>query len=99
MQAKQDELFGKGGSPYHITWGMVFDAIKAGELVLKEGTETCTRPYMITDDIVWPQLEAKKQALNDYAEQLEKEAQQVYDRFVFNNVDGAVEALAAFAAG
>ena len=105
LNAKQKELF--GDNPNHLkapTWGEVFAAIKAGELVLKEGTEDSTRPYMMPTDCEWPELakrqadyEANLQALRDYKVLLEQEGKRIMDSIILANVAGAVEALTAYA--
>lgn len=78
IAAKQTELFGEGG-PTSPTWGMVFAAIKAGEIVLKEGTEDLTRPYLMPSDVEWPALDAKRKELADYREMLRVERQRIVD--------------------
>jgi hypothetical protein len=105
ISAKQTELF--GDNIYHIpapTWGEVFAAIRAGELVLKEGTEDLTRPYMMPTDCEWPELarrqaefEAKQVALQAYRTQLAVERQGIMDTIVLAGVTGAAEALAGYA--
>lgn len=105
LRAKEKELFGDNSN--HIkapTWGEVFAAIKAGELVLKEGTEDSTRPYMMPDDCEWPLLEqrkvefeANKVALREYREQLAVERKRIMDSVILAGVEGAVEALNAYA--
>lgn len=105
LDAKSKELFGDNPhQPKSPTWGEVFAAIKAGELTLKEGTEDSTRPYMVPEDCEWPLLtqrieefEANKQALRDYRNELGKQRQAVMDKFMLAGVDGAADALAAFA--
>ena len=105
LRAKEKELFGE--STQHIkapTWGEVFAAIKAGELVLKEGTEDSTRPYMMPTDCEWPELakrqaefEANKVALQEYRNTLAVERKRIMDGIVLAGVEGAVEALNAYA--
>jgi hypothetical protein len=105
ISAKKKELF--GDNPHHMaapTWGQVFAAIRAGELVLKEGTEDLTRPYMMPTDCEWPELarrqaefEANQVALQEYRTQLAVERQGIMDTIVLAGVTGAVEALAGYA--
>jgi hypothetical protein len=105
ISAKQTELF--GDNPHHMsapTWGEVFAAIRAGELVLAEGTEHNTRPYMMPTDCEWPELarrqaefEANQVALQEYRAQLAVERQGIMDTIVLAGVTGAVEALAGYA--
>ena len=94
IAAKQTELFGEGG-PTSPTWGMVFAAIKAGEIVLKEGTEDLTRPYLMPSDVEWPALDAKHKALADYREMLRVERQRIMDDMMLGE---AVTGLTKFAA-
>lgn len=89
LDAKNKELFGEGG-PQQPTWGQVFAAIKAGELVLKEGTEDNTRPYMMPDDCEWPAMEAKKQALKDYREELRIERNVVLDELMLGTASSKI---------
>jgi hypothetical protein len=84
IAAKTKELFGEG-NPNQPTWGMVFAAIKAGELTLKEGTEDSTRPYLNPQDAVWPAMEAKKQELADYREQLRVKRNAVQDELMLGS--------------
>ena len=78
VRAKEVALYGKDGvtSP---TWGDVFAAIKSGEIVLKEGTETLTRPYLMPTDVEWPALAAKAAELEEYKDLLKIERQRVLD--------------------
>lgn len=96
LQAKAKELFGETGRPQQPTWGEVFAAIKAGEITLKEGTENNTRAYLNPEDVVWPAMEAKKQALCDYQGLLNLERQKAQDAVMLDN--SAQEALSKFAA-
>jgi hypothetical protein len=96
LQAKRVELYGSAGRPQSPTWKMVFDAIKAGEIILKEDAEELTRPFLMPDDVMWPAMEQKAKDLEAYADMLNREAQDVLDRFILSNVSGAVEALKAF---
>ena len=96
IRAKEVELYGENG-PQQPTWGMVFEAIKAGEIVLKEGTESLTRPYLMPTDVEWPALEQKRVDLQNYREQLARDSKAVMDKFMLAGVEGAVEALNAYA--
>jgi hypothetical protein len=96
VKAKAVELFGPSGRPQQPTWGEVFAAIKAGELTLKEGTEDNTRAYLNPEDVVWPAMEAKKQALCDYQDLVSKEKQRALDAVYLDTT--AQEALKAFEA-
>jgi hypothetical protein len=95
IKAREVELFGEGGLQ-QPTWGMVFAAIQAGEIVLKEGTENLTRPYLMPTDVEWPALDAKKQELCDYQGQLDRERQAIMDAVMLDNT--GTEALARYAA-
>ena len=95
LRAKEVELFGEGGMN-QPTWGQVFEAIKAGEITLKEGCEDLTRPYLNPSDVNWPAMEAKKQALCDYKGLLDIERQRAEDAVMLN--DAATEALNKYAA-
>lgn len=104
LTAKRTELGLDAGHPQPPTWGEVFEAIKAGECVLKEETVDLRRPYLNPDDVEWPKLaemkttyEANKQALEDYREQLQRERKKVMDKFMLAGVEGGAEALEAFA--
>lgn len=94
--AKAKELFGETGRPQQPTWGMVFEAIKAGEITLKEGMENETRPYLNPQDVVWPAMEAKKEALEAYRKQLAEEKQKATDSVMLDKT--ATEALTKFQA-
>ena len=96
IRAKEVELYGENG-PQQPTWGMVFEAIKAGEIVLKEGTESLTRPYLMPTDVEWPALEQKRVDLQKYREQLARDSKAVMDKFMLAGVEGAVEALNTYA--
>lgn len=96
VQAKAVELFGETGRPQQPTWGMVFEAIKAGEITLKEDKVDYTGPYLNPQDVVWPAMEAKKQALCDYQGVVDKEKQKALDAVYLDAT--AQEALAAFEA-
>ena len=104
LDAKRTELGLDGCGPQPPTWGEVFEAIRNGECTLKEETVDLRRPYLNPDDVTWPKLdeikatyEANKQALQDYKATLAKERQKVMDKFMLAGVDGAAEALEAFA--
>jgi hypothetical protein len=94
VEAKRVALFGEGGE-MQPTWGMVFAAIKAGDIVLKEGTETLTRPYLMPTDVEWPALEAKRAELAAYRKQVAVEKQKALDAVYLNTE--AQTALAEFA--
>lgn len=96
VNAKAVELFGETGRPQSPTWGMVFAAIKAGEITLKEGMENETRPYLNPQDVVWPAMEAKKAELEAYRATVETERQRAMDLAMLDA--GAQEALANFQA-
>ena len=103
LRAKEKELL--GDNPNHLkapTWGEVFAAIKAGELILKEGTEDNTQPYMMPTDCEWPELtkrqeayEAGKVALREYREFLNVERKNAMDAIVLGD---AVKVLKAYEA-
>jgi hypothetical protein len=97
INAKREELFGKGGNEYTVTWGEMFAAIKAGDVELKEGEEGNTNAYLLPNQVQWPARKAKVAELKAYEEQVGKESQALYDRFVFNNVSGLTDALDEFA--
>lgn len=104
LNAKRTELGLDNGGPQPPTWGEVFEAIKNGECTLKEETVDLRRAYLNPEDVVWPKLdeikaqfEANKQALKDYQAQLMTERQKVMDKFMLAGVEGAAEALEAFA--
>jgi hypothetical protein len=96
VRAKAVELFGETGRPQTPTWGMVFAAIKAGEITLKEGMENETRPYLNPQDVEWPAMEAKKAELDAYRETVRVEKQRAMDAVYLDA--GAQEALKAFEA-
>ena len=79
LQAKAVELYGPSGRPQQPTWGMVFEGIKAGEITLKEDKVDYTGPYLNPQDVEWPAMEAKKQAMEDYRQQLQAEKQSAMD--------------------
>lgn len=96
LRAKAVELFGASGRPQQPTWGQVFEAIKAGEITLKEGTENETKPYLNPEDVVWPAMEAKKVVLEAYKKQLAAERQAAEDSVMLTGA--AQEALNKYAA-
>ena len=96
VQAKAVELFGASGRPEQPTWGMVFDAIKAGEIFLKEDKVGYTGPYLNPTDVVWPAMDAKKAELEAYRETVAREKQKAMDACMLDTT--AQEALNAFAA-
>lgn len=97
LQAKAIEIFGPAGNAYRPTWGDVFEAIKNGEIVLKEGTESLTRPYLMPQDVEWPALQEKREAYDKYAKQVEQERVAAIDAAMLDNA--ALEALQKFAKG
>jgi hypothetical protein len=61
LEKRKVELFGDNPhGPRAPTWGDVFAAIRSGEIQLKEGTETLTRPYLMPQDVEWPGFERLK---------------------------------------
>ena len=96
VQAKAVELFGPTGRAQQPTWGMVFEGIKNGEITLKEDKVDYTGPYLNPQDVHWPAMEAKKQALCDYQGQVDKEKQKALDAVYLDAT--AQEALQAFEA-
>ena len=66
IQNKAVELFGPTGRPQQPTWGMVFEGIRSGEIVLKEEKRDYTGPYLNPQDVVWPAMEAKVAELDAY---------------------------------
>ena len=89
IAAKTEELFG-AGTPNQPTWGMVFAAIKAGEITLKEGAEDNTRPYLNPTDVEWPAMDAKKQELADYREELRVQRNVVQDELMLGSASASV---------
>jgi len=96
VQAKAVELFGPTGRPEQPTWGQVFEAIKAGEITLKEDKVDYTGPYLNPRDVVWPAMEAKQEALEAYRKQIAVEKQKAMDAVYLDAT--AQEALKAFEA-
>ncbi len=79
IQAKAVELFGPSGRPQQPTWGQVFEAIKAGEITLKEDKVDYTGPYLNPQDVVWPAMEAKVAELEAYRKTVGAEKQKAMD--------------------
>lgn len=96
MKAKAVELFGATGRPQQPTWGMVFEGIKSGEITLKADKVDYTGPYLNPQDVEWPAMEAKKQALCDYQGVVNAEKQKAMDAVYLD--ESAQEALKAFEA-
>ncbi len=94
MQARAVELFGPSGRPQQPTWGQVFEAIRSGEITLKEDKMDYTGPYLNPQDVVWPAMEAKKQALCDYQGVVNAEKQKAMDSVYLDS--DAQKALTAF---
>ena len=95
LQAKAVELFGASGRPQQPTWGMVFEGIRSGEIVLKEDKVDYTGPYLNPRDVVWPAMEAKTAELAAYKEQLATERKRAMDAVMLGNE--AQAQLAAYA--
>jgi hypothetical protein len=79
IQNKAVELFGPTGRPQQPTWGMVFEGIRSGEITLKEDKVDYTGPYLNPQDVVWPAMEAKVEALEAYRKQVQVEKQKAMD--------------------
>ena len=94
IQAKAVELYGPAGRPEQPTWGMVFEAIKAGEITLKEDKVDYTGPYLNPSDVVWPAMEAKQAELEAYRKGVEAEKQKAMDACMLDA--DAQKVLAAF---
>ena len=94
VQSKAVELFGPSGRPEQPTWGQVFAAIKAGEITLREDKVDYTGPYLNPTDVVWPAMEAKKEALEAYRKTVEAERQKAMDAAMLDA--DAQKALTAF---
>ena len=90
LNAKAVELYGPSGRPEQPTWGQVFAAIKAGEIVLKEGTEGNTKPYLMPQDVEWPAMEAKREQLEAYRKQLAVERKAAMDAVMLNEAAATV---------
>ncbi len=96
VQAKAVELFGASGRPQQPTWGMVFEGIRNGEITLKAEKVDYTGPYLNPQDVEWPAMEAKKEALEAYRKTVAAEKQKAMDA-VYLDAD-AQKALKAFEA-
>jgi hypothetical protein len=94
IQARAVELYGPAGRPEQPTWGQVFEAIKAGEITLKEDKVDYTGPYLNPSDVVWPAMEAKKVEMEAYRKQVEADKQKAMDAVMLDK--DAQEALASF---
>lgn len=94
IQARAVELYGPAGRPEQPTWGQVFEAIKAGEITLKEDKVDYTGPYLNPSDVVWPAMEAKKAEMEAYRKQVEADKQKAMDAVMLDK--DAQEALASF---
>jgi hypothetical protein len=79
VQSKAQALFGPTGRPQQPTWGMVFEGIRNGEIVLKEEKQDYTGPYLNPSDVVWPAMEAKVAELEAYRKTVEVERQRAED--------------------
>lgn len=96
IKAKAVELYGPSGRPEQPTWGQVFEAIKAGEITLKDEKRDYTGPYLNPQDVVWPAMEAKAVVMEAYRRQLAIEKQKAMDAVMLE--DTAQTALSNFAA-
>ncbi len=94
IQAKAQELYGPSGRPEQPTWGMVFEGIRSGEITLKEEKRDYTGAYLNPQDVVWPAMEAKKEALEAYRKQVADEKQTAMDACMLDA--DAQKALAVF---
>ncbi len=94
VRAKAVELFGPTGRPEQPTWGVVFAAIRAGEITLKEGAENETRAFLNPSDVEWPAMDAKKAELEAYRTTVEQERQKAEDSAMLDAT--AQDALAVF---
>jgi lipopolysaccharide export system protein LptA len=94
VQAKAVELFGPTGRPQQPTWGMVFEGIKSGEITLKADKMDYTGPYLNPQDVEWPAMEAKVEALEAYRKTVEAERQKAMDACMLDA--DAQKALTAF---
>ena len=79
IQNKAQELFGPTGRPQQPTWGMVFEGIRNGDITLKEEKVDYTGPYLNPQDVVWPAMEAKVEALEAYRKTVQAEKQRAMD--------------------
>ena len=82
IEARAQELFGPSGRPQQPTWGEVFEGIRTGKITLKPGSENETRAYLNPSDVEWPEMEAKKTALEDYKEMLAAERLRLTDQLM-----------------
>ena len=94
VQAKAVELFGPSGRPEQPTWGMVFEGIRSGEITLKAEKVDYTGPYLNPQDVEWPAMEAKVEALAAYRKTVEAERQKAMDACMLDA--DAQKALAEF---
>ena len=94
VQAKAVELFGASGRPQQPTWGMVFEGIKSGEITLKADKVDYTGPYLNPQDVEWPAMEAKVEAMEAYRKLVTAEKQKAMDAVYLDNE--AQKALTAF---
>ena len=96
VQAKAVELFGPSGRPQQPTWGAIFDGIVTGEITLREDQRDNTRCFLNPEDVIWPAMEAKVAALEEYRKTIAEEKQKALDSVYLDNA--AQEALNKFAA-
>ena len=89
IAAKTKELFGEGG-PQQPTWGMVFEGIRAGEIVLKADKVDYTGPYLNPQDVEWPAMDAKKQELEDFREELRVQRNVVQDELMLGTASAGI---------
>ena len=87
IQNKAEALFGPTGRPQQPTWGMVFEGIRSGEIVLKEEKRDYTGPYLNPTDVVWPAMEAKVEELAAYRATVAREKQRAMDRCMLHTED------------
>ena len=95
IQAKRVELYGPAGRPESPTWGTVFAAIRAGEIVLKPGTEHNTNAYLNPNDVDWPAQQAKSVELEEYKDRLDAERQRLMDNIMLG--EEGTDIIAEFA--
>ena len=89
IAAKTKELFGEGG-PQQPTWGMVFEGIASGEITLKEEKRDYTGPYLNPSDVEWPAMDAKKQELEDFREELRVKRNVVQDELMLGEASAGI---------
>ena len=94
VQSKAQALFGPTGRPQQPTWGMVFEGIRNGEIVLKEEKQDYTGPYLNPSDVVWPAMEAKVAELEAYRKTVAHEKQRAMDACMLDT--DAQQALTEF---